>query len=54
MLRYIKVNGEWIDTLIEQKEYGRYYMIVDSTVWYYSDEYGVDYQVGKLEDEKDD
>lgn len=58
MKRYIKVNGKWVDTEAERKN-GRYYFIetkeeADDEVWYYSDEYGVDYYVGKLEGASDD
>lgn len=53
MKRYIKVNGSWIDTLLEQKEGGRYYFIIEGKVSYYSDESGVDTELGELEGEKD-
>lgn len=53
MLRYIKVNNEWIDTLMNQKEWGRYYFIIDGIVWYYSDEFGVEYKVGRVQAESD-
>ena len=53
MKRYIKVRGEWIDTLLEQKNYGHYYFIINNFVSYYSDETGCEYEKGVLEDEKD-
>ena len=52
MKRYIKVNGQWIDTL-EQQKAGYYYFIIDGQVSYYSDETGTEYKTGTLEDEKD-
>lgn len=57
--RYIKVNGKWIDTQAEREQWGRHYYIErntcsDDNVYYYSDEYGVDYYVGKLEGATDD
>ena len=53
MKRYIKVNGQWIDTLIEQKEYGRYYFIVDNKVSYLWDGTMTEFETGTLEDESD-
>jgi len=53
MKRYVKVKGKWIDTLTEQKDYGRYYFIINNRVSYYSDEYGVEYEIGRLQDETD-
>lgn len=53
MLRYIKVKGRWIDTLMDQKEWGRIYFVVDNIVWYYWDEDGRVYRVGRLQDESD-
>ena len=52
MKRYIKVNGQWIDTLKEQKA-GYYYFIIKGYVSYYSDETGCEYEIGVLEDETD-
>lgn len=59
MKRYIKVNGDWIDTKAEHDEWGRYYRLEeseseDTKVYYYSDEYGVDYYVGVLEDQSEE
>ena len=59
MKRFIKVNGEWIDTQYQHDEWGRYYRLEPSEndetkVYYYSDEYGVDYYVGILEDQSDE
>lgn len=45
MKRYIKVNGEWIDTL-EQQLQGKYYYVIENVV-------SVEYKVGELEEEKD-
>ena len=52
MKRYIKVKGQWIDTLLEQKN-GYIYFIIKSYVSYYSDETGCEYEIGILEDESD-
>lgn len=59
MKRYIKVKGEWIDTKAEHDEWGRYYRVERNTenedeVWYWEDEYGLDYKVGILQDQTDD
>lgn len=53
MLRYIKVRGQWIDTLQKQKE-GYYYYMIKDNVLFYSEETDLDYVAGKLEDEKDE
>jgi len=50
MERFIKVKGQWIDTLKEQKDLGRYYYIDKGEVHYYTNETD-DYNLGKLEDE---
>ncbi len=52
MLRYLKVNNEWIDTL-EQCKIGCYYFVIDGKVSYLSDETMTEYEIGALEDEKD-
>jgi len=51
MKRYIKVNKEWIDTLEEQRQYGRYYWIDKDMVYYMDEE---DHEVGKLQEESDE
>ena len=53
MKRYIKVQGEWIDTLAMQKE-GYYYYVIDNKVYCLPDSTMVDYEVGKLQGEKDE
>lgn len=53
MKRYIKCNGNWIDTLIEQRDYGRYYYVIDNIVKYFSDDISTDYTEGEFEDESD-
>ena len=58
MKRYIKVNDNWIDTKVERESWGRYYYLKveendNNIVYYYSDEYGVDYQIGVLEKQTD-
>lgn len=50
MERYIKVNNQWIDTL-EQQKAGYYYYECDGVIWVLPDETGVDYVVGKLQDQ---
>lgn len=52
MLRYIKVNGSWIDTLLEQLEKHRMYIIIDEYVSII-DEEGNEDLIGKLEEESD-
>lgn len=52
MKRYIKVKGQWIDTL-EQQKAGYYYFVVDDKVSYLSDETMTEYEIGTLEDESD-
>ena len=52
MLRYLKVNNEWIDTL-EQCKIGYYYFVIDGKISYLSDETMTEHEIGTLEDEKD-
>jgi len=52
MLRYIKVNDQWLDTLIEQKEKHRVFMVIDNKV-YCLNEDNSECEIGCLEDEKD-
>lgn len=52
MLRYIKVNGNWIDTLLEQLEKHHMYIIIDEYVSVI-DEEGNEDLIGKLEEESD-
>ena len=52
MKRYIKVKGQWIDTL-EQCKGGFYYYIVDGYVYYLYDETMIEIEIGILEDETD-
>lgn len=52
MKRYIKVNGQWIDTL-EQQKAGYYYYENEDVIWCLPDETMIDYVVGKLQDESD-
>ena len=53
MKRYIKVNGNWIDTLTEQREKHRTYIVIDEYVSLI-DEEGNEDLIGQLEDETDD
>lgn len=53
MKRYIKVNGNWIDTLTEQREKRRTYIVIDEYVSLI-DEEGNEDLIGQLEDETDD
>lgn len=53
MLRYIKVNNQWIDTLMDLANWGRAYYIIDGIVYYYWDEDGKEYKVGELQEERD-
>ena len=51
MLRYIRVNNEWVDTLEAQKQ-GQTYMVIDGEVLVV-DKYNQETYVGKLQGEKD-
>lgn len=51
MLRYIKVNNQWIDTLEAQKA-GITYMVIDGNVTT-MDNYGVETYLGRLQGERD-
>ena len=53
MKRYIKVNGNWIDTLTEQREKHHTYIVIDEYVSLI-DEEGNEDVIGQLEDETDD
>lgn len=53
MLRFIKVNGNWIDTLVEQREKHHTYIVIDEYVLLI-DEEGNEDLIGQLEDESDD
>jgi len=53
MKRYIKVNNQWIDTLEDLKQYGRTYYVIDGKVYYLWDETLEEYEVGDLQDERD-
>lgn len=53
MKRYIKVNGNWIDTLTEQREKHLTYIVIDGYVSLI-DEEGNEDLIGQLEDETDD
>ncbi len=53
MKRYIKVNGNWIDTLTEQLEKHHTYIVIDEYVSLI-DEEGNEDLIGQLEDETDD
>ena len=53
MKRYIKVNGNWIDTLTEQREKYRTYIVIDEYVSLI-DEEGNEDLIGQLEDETED
>lgn len=48
MLRYIKVNNKWIDTLVELRDNHICYMVIDGIVLTDTDEY-----IGVLQEEKD-
>jgi len=50
MKRYIKVNGQWIDTLKEQKAGNIYFIIKGYVSCYTGDD---EYEIGVLEDETD-
>lgn len=52
MKRYIKVNGQWVDTL-EQQKAGYYYFVIDNIVYYLSDETMTDVKIGDLQGETD-
>lgn len=51
MLRYIRVNNEWIDTLEFQKQ-GITYMVIDGSV-IKMDNQGNEEYVGRLQGERD-
>lgn len=53
MLRYIKVNDMWIDTLREQLEKHTTYIIIDSYV-YMIDEEGNEDCIGEIQEESDE
>lgn len=50
MERYIKINSRWIDTLEAQKS-GYIYYELEGAIWCLP-ENGMDYKVGKLEEER--
>lgn len=52
MLRYIKVNDNWIDTLKEQLENNKTYMLIDKYVYVIYED-GTEDCEGELEDERD-
>ena len=52
MLRYIKVNDNWIDTLKEQLENNKTYMLIDNYVYVVYEDGSEDCE-GELEDECD-
>lgn len=52
MLRYIKVNNQWIDTLEALKTERLVYMVIDSNVITIADD-GTELYVGKLQGERD-
>lgn len=51
MLRFIKVNNQWVDTLEAQKA-GLTYMVIDGMV-ITMDNYGVETYLGHLQGERD-
>ena len=51
MLRYIRANGQWIDTLEAQKQ-GVTYMVIDGNV-ITMDKQGNETYIGKLQGERD-
>lgn len=53
MLRYIKVNGDWVDTLREQVENHKTYIIIDEYVYVIYDD-GTEDCVGRFEGETDE
>lgn len=53
MLRYVKVNNTWIDTLAEQRDNHITYMIIDSLV-ISIDALGNETVVGKPQEESDE
>lgn len=53
MLRYVKVNGEWIDSLSELKHNHLTYIVIDGKVHCIYDDNG-ESVIGLLEDESDD
>ena len=52
MLRYIKVNNKWIDTLKAQKE-GLTYLYIEGAI-IVVDEDGIETEIGQLQGESDD
>lgn len=52
MLRYIKVNNQWIDTLEALKTERLVYMVIDGSVITIADD-GTELYVGKLQGERD-
>ena len=56
MMRYIKVNGRWIDTLLQQKDFDEIYCIYNKNVYMYHEADALEEPallVGVLEDEKE-
>ena len=51
MLRYVKVNNDWVDTLKAQQE-GKTYMVIDGFV-IVIDKYGNEIYLGNLQGERD-
>lgn len=49
MLRYIKVNNKWIDTLVEQRDNHITYLVIEGKVI----NVDTDEILGKLQEEKD-
>lgn len=52
MLRYIKVNNQWIDTLEALKTERLVYMVIDGSVITIADD-GTESYIGKLQGERD-
>lgn len=52
MLRYIKADGTWIDTLMELKLHKKVYMVIDNRVICINLD-GSEVDLGKLQEEKD-
>ena len=53
MMRYIKVNNRWIDTLSEQRDFHVIYMVIDNKVHAIIDN-GDETITGLLQDESDE
>ena len=53
MLRYIRCNNKWIDTLAEQRDAGITYIVIDGMV-IAIDAVGNEDYIGKLEGESDE